>query len=377
VILAALESIPGVPGHDQAALSVQILTSNAVSAWSEVSPFEHNPGNPCASLTSRFGVGNHLLKDKPLGFYASVWPSYQALTAMYVASLSPQHETCELAFERTLMAIDDNYWSDSVAHVAAAYDQGPRAFHISSDLPRVDDSLWMGLALMQQYVRGRDQTLLGRAEAVFRLAIRSWDQRNGGIYWQETGAGNSTRAVVSNAPAAILGIEIFQQVHDPWYLHWSEDIVSWLTRTLRDPATGLYNDHIGGESGPLAIGTAKYTYTQGVMVCALAMLSEFEPTQYPMSDAVELAKTGMAYFPTHHSYGQPGFDVIWAESLLWLSFVYKNAGFTAKVQTTLALVRSAEPKNDSELLTASSEMALRELVDLPKNEDDHLLCSDA
>lgn len=376
VILAALESIPGVPGHDQAALSVELLTSDAGSALSEVNPFEHNPRQTCATLTSRFGVGNHLLKDKPLGFYASVWPSYQALTAMYVGSLSPQPETCKLAFEQTLTAIDDNYWDDSVAHMAAAYDQGPRAFHISSDLPRVDDSLWMGLALMQQYARARDRTLLVRAEAVFQLAVRSWDQHDGGIYWQETGAGNSTRAVVSNAPAAILGIEIFQQVHDPWYLHWSENIVGWLTRTLRDPATGLYNDHIGGDNSPMAIGTTKYTYTQGVMVCALAMLSEFEPTKYPLSDAVELAQKAMAYFSSHHSYGQPGFDVIWAESVLWLSSFYNNAAFTAKAQTTLALVRSAEPKNDSELLTASSEMALRELMDLPQKEDHRLLCSD-
>jgi hypothetical protein len=62
--------------------------------------------------------------------------------------------------------------------------------------------------------------------------------------------------------------------------------------------------------------------------------------------------------------------------VLWLSSFYNNAAFTAKAQTTLALVRSAEPKNDSELLTASSEMALRELMDLPQKEDHRLLCSD-
>jgi hypothetical protein len=377
VILVALESLPVAPGHDQSALSVQIATSDAVSALSEVNPFDHNPAQPCAALTSRFGVGNHLLKDRQLGFYASVWPSYQALTAMYVGSLSAHNETCTLAFEQTLTAIDDNYWSGSVAYMAAAYDQGPRAFHIRSDLPLVDDSLWMGMSLMQQYARAPDRTLLDRAEAVFRLAVGSWDQHNGGIYWQETGVGNSTRAVVSNAPAAILGIEIFQQVHDPWYLHWSEKIVDWLTSTLRDPATGLFNDHIGGGSSPVAIGTTKYTYTQGVMVCALAMLSEVDASQYPLNDAVELAEEAMAYFPSHHAYGQPGFDVIWAESVLWLSSFYDNPVFTAKAHATLALVRSAEPKDDSDLLTASSEMALGELANLPQREDHRLLSSNA
>jgi uncharacterized protein YyaL (SSP411 family) len=376
VIIAVSELIPWMLGHDQAALSAEIVTSDATSALSDASPFGHNPSQFCGPLLARFGVGNHLLKDKPFGFYASVWPSYQALTAMYVGSLLPHPQMCGLAFDQTLMAIDDNYWNHS-ADIAAAYDQGPRAFHIGSDLPRVDDSLWMGMALMQQYARAKDQSVLGQAEAVFRLAVRNWDQQNGGVYWQETGAGNSTRAVVSNAPAVILGIEIFQQVHDPWYLGWSERIMAWLTRTLRDPATGLYNDHIGGEASPTAIDPAKYTYTQGVMVCALAMMSEVESAQYPLSNSVELADKAMAYFPSHQSYGQPGFDVIWVESVLWLSSLDRNVAFRAKAESTLALVRSAEPKNDGELLTASSEMALRELVGLPRKEDHQLLCSDA
>jgi hypothetical protein len=85
----------------------------------------------------------------------------------------------------------------------------------------------------------------------------------------------------------------------------------------------------------------------------------------------------MAYFPSHPSYGQPGFDVIWVESLLRLSSLDRNVAFRAKAKSTLALVRSAEPKNDGELLTVSSEMALHELVDLPQKEDHQLLCSDA
>ncbi len=366
VALAGLVSIPGVPGHDLAALSTELLVSNAASAVSKVTSSPNDSSSqPCASLISTYGVGNRLLKNSDFGFYASVWPSYQALTAMDVASLSLDHSACAPIIEQTLSAIGDNYWDKSLAGWPAAYDQGPRPFHIRSDLPRVDDSLWMGLAVMQEYARAKNPALLDRAEDVFQLAVRNWDPRGGGIYWEATGAGNSERAVVSNAPAAILGVEIFEQVHHSWYLQWSKTIVSWLTRDLRDPTTGLYDDHVGGSSTANSIDTAKYTYTQGTMVGALAILSQVDPTVYPLSDAVDLAERSMTYFASHHSYGQPGFDDIWVENVFWLASLYKNSAFTAKAQATLDLSLAAEPKAEGDLLTTSSELVLRQLAELP------------
>lgn len=374
VALVALESSPGVFGHDQAALSVQLVASDAAAAVSKVDPFRHDrSADVCSDLRSTFGVGNNLFKNRQFGFYASIWPSYQALSAFSVTSLRSHDSTCSADFGQALTAIDDNYWDTSVPGSPAAFDQGPNPFHFRSDLPRVDDSLWMGLAMMQQYSDRPAPALLTRAEAVFHLAVANWAGPGGGVYWEATGANNRSRAVVSNAPAAILGVELFRQTGDPRYLGWSKRIVGWLERTLRDPASGLYDDNVTDHGGRADLAPAKFTYTQGVMVGALGMLSTVDPARYPRSDAVELADRSMAYFDAHRSYGQPGFDLIWAESLLWAAGLEQDPAFTARARGALARVVATEPSRGDDLLTASSVTGLRALADLDPARYDQLL----
>lgn len=372
-VLAALESLPGAFGHDQSALLSEILVSDVTAAAAHIGPFAHDDSSqPCASLESTFGVGNSLFKNRRFGFYASVWPSYQALDAMYVSSLFPGRSACSTAFGDTITAIDTNYWDSSWPHSPGAFDQGPAAFHLRSDLPRVDDSLWMGLAIMQQYARTGAPALLGRAEQVFRLALDNWTP-SGGIYWEATGTNNQAKAVVSNAPAAILGIELFRETGDHHYLAWSERIVDWIDTHLADPATGLYNDNIDDHGGRNRIGRAKYTYTQGAMVGLLALLSTVDPTRYPLVAAVDLADRSMAYFDAHHSYGQPGFDVIWADNILWAAALYNHETFTGAAETAVRQALAAEPTGQNDLLTSASEKALRELTVLPSSEYGELL----
>jgi hypothetical protein len=374
VVLVGLESIPGVFGHDQAALSAEIGASDAADGAAKIDPFGHGASmGPCANLESTFGVGNHLFKNRQFGFYASVWPSYQALSALYVTSLFPGESACSTAFGESLQAVDDNYWSPSSPGDLGAYDQGPSALHFTSDLPRVDDSLWMGLAIMQQYSRTRDPALLERAEEVFSLAQGNWARGIGGVYWESTEATNQARTVVSNAPAAILGVELFRQTGDVSYLRWSEKIVAWLNADLRDPATGLFDDNIDDSGGRTRLDTTKFTYTQGMMVGAMTALSTVDPAKYPIRDAIELAEGSMAYFGAHRSYGQPGFDLIWAENILWAAGLYKNAAFTTETKSAVVRALAAEPKSGGDLLTASSETALRELAKLPPDQYDKLL----
>jgi hypothetical protein len=374
VILAVLESIPGAFGHDQAALSAEIVASDAATGASKIDPFGRDTSmGPCTNLESMFGLGNHLFKNRQFGFYASVWPSYQALSALYVTSLFPGKSACSTAFGESLQALDDNYWSHSLPGALGAYDQGPRALHFASDLPRVDDSLWMGLAIMQQYSRTRDPALLERAEEVFALAQGNWARGIGGVYWEATGATNHVRTVVSNAPAAILGVELFRLTGDARYLTWSEMDVAWLEAKLRDPATGLFNDNIDADGHRTRLDTTKYTYTQGMMVGAMAVLSTVDPTNYPISDAIDLTERSIAYFGAHRSYGQPGFDLIWAENILWTAGLYQNAAFTTETRNAVGRALTAEPKSRGDLLTASSETALRELAKLPPDQYDKLL----
>jgi hypothetical protein len=364
---AALESVPGVPGHDVSALSAQLLASNAGTVASKINPFASTPDNPCDMIESSYGVGNNLLKDNRFGFYASIWPAFHALDAFFLTSLLPGNAQCTRDFSQTLATIDGTYWAPGVAGLPSSYDQGPAALHISGDLPRVDDSLWMGITVIETYARTKDPALLARAEAVFALAGANWDPVHGGIYWEDhaPGATNPEKAVVSNAPAAVLAVDIYLATGNRTYLTWAKRIMAWLQAHLFDRADGIYNDHVEDNRTPPTVTSAKLTYNQGIVVGALALLSTVSPKTYPIRDAVALAQRAMAYFTRHHTYGQPSFDVVWAKNVLWLAALYHQPSFTVAARASLQAAVKVEPRNPGSLLDFSSEIALHELTKLP------------
>ncbi|HLH27928.1 MAG TPA: glycoside hydrolase family 76 protein [Acidimicrobiales bacterium] len=370
VAVAALESIPGVPGHDQAALVAELAVADAGGAARTLPPFRVDAtGQPCAIIETRYGVGNHLLRNRAIGWYASIWPSYHALDALSLASLVPGRTACAEAVEADLSAIDANYWDESPGPVPPAFDQGPNPFHVRSDPPRVDDSLWMGLALVAGYSETGRRPFLDRAEAVLRLAGANWDPRRGGVYWEDhTGrATNQYKSLVSNAPAVVLGADLYLDTGDARYLDRSRQIYSWLQANLRDPRTGLYDDGVDDHTGVPKVKTTKLTYNQGIMLGAMVALSTVDPKAYPLHDALRFAEGAMAYFAAHGSYGQPGFDSIWGEELLCAAGRAGDAGFThAALASVRAAIRRA-PGGAGDLLGASSETALHELARLPSS----------
>ena len=112
-----------------------------------------------------------------------------------------------------------------------------------------------------------------------------------------------------------------------------------------------------------------YTYTQGIVVGAMAALSTVDPSRYPLQSAVALADRSMTYFAAHHSYGNPGFDVVWAENVLGLAARYRQPAFTARAERSVRSAVAAEPAQPGDLLDTSSEATLAELVRLPPADD--------
>jgi hypothetical protein len=369
--VAILVRVPGVPGHHQAYLLGDLAASDAGVALSRSVPFRADePTRPCEMLESKFEMNNHLLRDHNVGWYGSIWSSYQTLNALYVTSLLPHETECRSDLEDNVGAINAFYWDTSYHGSPAAFDQGPAAIHFHPDPPRVDDSLWMGLALDREYVITRNRAYLGRAEAVFRMAVANWDPRGGGIYWKNHTDGGTgyEKAVVSNAPAVVLGAALYRETGRSSYLTWSARMVSWLQSHLLDPGAGLYNDHVGDDSGPTTLDRDKLTYTQGIMVGALAALAVVDPARYPLSDAVHLADRSMGYFSTHHSYGNPAWDAIWSQYLLWSAGLYRNQAFTQAARASVELALRSDPTGSRDLLFRGAETELRTLSRLPSAE---------
>ena len=370
-VVALLVCVPGVPGHHQAYLLGDLAASDAGVALTRSVPFRgHEPTRPCEMLESKYEMNNHLLRDHNVGWYGSIWSSYQMLNALYVTSLLPGGTSCRADLGRNVAAINAFYWDTSYRGSPAAFDQGPAAIHFHPDPPRVDDSLWMGLALDREYVATGRPAYLRRAEAVFRMAIANWDPRGGGIYWKNhtDGGRDYQKAVVSNAPATVLGAALYAQTGQPGYLTWSARIVNWLQGHLLDPQAGLYDDHIGDNSRPTTIDTDKLTYVQGVMVGALAALATVDPAHHPLTDAVQLADRAMAYFSTHHSYGNPAWDAIWSQYVLWAAGLDHDPGFAHEARASVALARSVDPTDSGDLLFRGAETELGALARLPSAE---------
>lgn len=366
--LCGLASVPGIPGHPQAALAAQLAVADGKTAVTDVAPFlGTGRAGTCANLESSFEMATGTFKSDRIGWFASVWPSFQALDALYLGSLLPGGENCNRDFQQNLAAIDRTYWDHSVPGFPPDYDQGPSVIHSSSDFPRVDDNLWMGLTLTRAYERSHTAMLLQRAKDVFALAQHDWNSQSGGVYWEvhARGASDEERAVVSNAPAVILGVQLFRLTHDTTYLRWSERIFSWLQRTLFDRSTGLYDDHIQAVAGRVTLDTSKFTYNQGVMIGAMVALASVDPARYTLAPAVTLAKRSMAYFGAHRDYGQPSLDVVWAENVLILAERYGHRSFATNARNSVELAIRAAPSGAGDLTDATSELALRELLRVP------------
>ncbi len=351
-------------------------------AVSDLSSKPSIPQNEAANIVNNYSLGDNLFKGNSIGWIASAWFSSQALNAEYLTSLdNGVSRRYSRHFKASLNAINSSYIGEvpsrklgnhhPTGKMLRCYEQGPTNFHVSSDAPLIDDNNWMGLIDFREYLRTKTPLLLKDTEAVFNLAHSQWDPNGGGIYWQYQLDNNVShgRALVSNAPVVILGVELYKATGKESYLKFAEKVYSWVQHNLYDPGTGLYNDHIGRNN---VIDYAKYTYGQAVMFEAMSKLNEVNPSKYPLSNAISLAERSMAYFGQNNGYGNPAFDSIYDQGLMDLAYRYHNASFTNKVISTVRETNMKSPANPKSLLNVAGKAAIQALVKLPQNKYNQL-----
>ncbi|HVJ97420.1 MAG TPA: glycoside hydrolase family 76 protein [Acidimicrobiia bacterium] len=177
----------------------------------------------------------------PLDPSEFVWPYGQVLEAAIATDAKADVEM--------LLAGLAPYW-DGVAYRSDI--RGGDRFY--------DDNAWLGLAFVR----------LGRFEdaaRIFRYATTGWDAQRGGVYWTE--GRNRDRNTVSTAPNAQLAMHLHARTGHDAYRQWAQRMHDWVDTTLRDPADGLYWDHID-DAG--VIERTKWSYNQGCMAGLKATL---------------------------------------------------------------------------------------------------------
>ncbi|MFI5607521.1 glycoside hydrolase family 76 protein [Amycolatopsis sp. NPDC051903] len=127
-----------------------------------------------------------------------------------------------------------------------------------------DDVAWLGLAL--QRVRALELSDVDDAIAAIDEQLHEgWtDDAGGGIWWRR---GDKFKNAPANGPAAIFHAREGDASR-------AAEMTSWLTHTLKDPATGLVWDGLRVDTGELVKNI--FTYCQGVYLGACLEQSDVD-----------------------------------------------------------------------------------------------------
>jgi Glycosyl hydrolase family 76 len=196
-----------------------------------------------------------------------------------------------------------------------------------------DDQEWIGLQLIRGYRMLGDRWMLGQAARLFALVVHGWDANRrhpcpGGVWWTQRPF-TFPRATVSNAPAAELGLELYQLTRKREYLSWARRMYHWVRVCLRE-GSGLYADNIN-LSG--YVDKSIWIYNQGTMLGAEVLLYQITREASYLQRAQEAARNALTYFTAAQLQGQPPFFfAIFADNLMRLNAVAPDPSYRNYLQ---------------------------------------------
>ena len=242
------------------------------------------------------------------------WPFSQALAATLDVAGLPGGDPLALARARQLrQSYLASYWDPgSQPPGGASYplpDGGGDKYY--------DDNAWVGLNLVDLYRATGDRGALEDAARVFAFVISGWDDdprhpAPGGIFWVQAGR-NRDRNTVSTAPAAQLALHLYALTGNAGYLDWARRCFEWVERTLKDPADGLYWDHVKLDG---QIERTKWSYNQGTMLGAAALFYRYTGDTGYLNRARQVAAASVAYYGAD--------DRLWSQDPIFNAIYFRN-----------------------------------------------------
>jgi hypothetical protein len=244
--------------------------------------------------------------------YAYLWPFSQAwMAALDLAALG-EAEALERARELR-GSFFAHYWDGRLRP------PGGPAYPVTAGGGDVyyDDNAWIGLALARLAELARDGSAVDDAARVFAFVISGWDDSPdrpspGGVFWTMQ-PHIRDRNTCSNGPTAVLALRLYEATGEREYLEWGRRLFGWVDRTLRDPDDGLYWDHLRPNG---VIDYTKWSYNQGTMIGAAALLARVDDDPRMLDRALEIARVALAY------YGQE--DRLWTHTPVFNAIFFEN-----------------------------------------------------
>lgn len=259
--------------------------------------------------------------------YAYLWPLSQAwMAALDLAALG---DAGALERARELRgSFFAHYWDTGIRPPGGA------AYPVTAGGGDIyyDDNAWIGLALIRQAELARDESAVADAARVFAFVASGWDEspdhaQPGGIFWTMQ-PHIRDRNTCSNGPTALLALRLYEATGERAYLEWGRRLFGWVERALRDPADGLYWDHIKLDG---AIERTKWSYNQGTMLGSAALLARIDDDAALLARAREIALAALAH------YGEG--DRLWAQDPAFNGIFFENLHLLGEVAGDHAFYR--------------------------------------
>ena len=269
-------------------------------------------------------------EDNPWSY---VWPFSQALLATQAVTGIPEvgrHYRADLADRYTAM---EAYWNSTTtppgydSYLRPPLGQGGDKFY--------DDNEWIALAFLQRHYLARGGAAdMRRAAEIFDLVVFGWDTDPshpcpGGVFWTQA-PWSRDRNTVSNAPGAQVGLHLYLATRRPYYLEWSTRMYDWVRTNMLAP-NGLYWDHVDLAG---TINKVQWSYNQGVMIGAGALLYQATGRRHYLDEARDTATRALAYYAENERYfTQPArFHAIFFANLLRLSTLAPDPAYRAAME---------------------------------------------
>lgn len=272
--------------------------------------------------------------------YSFLWPFSQALAAgVSVAHIAGQ----QAGLESTLHALGSSLQEYAGAAAGETTASGAstattiRSFEDVTAPPvgpggasYYDDNEWVGIELARMYELDRDPTALTGAQQIMQFVMAGWQTTDaegqllpcpGGVPFSNA-PNNRQRNTITDGPAAELGVQLYRITHEARYLQFAQQAYAWVRECLLEPS-GLYADHIDLDG---EVNHSLWSYTQGVMIGAGALLYQVTHQSAYLGQARQTARAAAAYF----SYGRlasenPFFAAVYFRNQIYLDSLTHEA----------------------------------------------------
>ncbi|OQO94553.1 glycosyl hydrolase [Saccharomonospora piscinae] len=315
-----------------AALTAGLVAVPSVAAARGSAPSADDLGRHARRARRTYDALQHHFHDPGTGLYLEtyprteanpwsyVWPFSQALVGTQVLAGIRGHHRRYAPDVAARFAALESYWNAGTeppgydSYVRPPLGHGGDKFY--------DDNEWNALAFIQRHLMssGGDQAALTRAAEIFDLVVHGWDTDPdhpcpGGVFWTQADWSRD-RNTVSNAPGAEVGLHLYLLTGERYYLDWALRMYEWVRGCLLAP-NGLYWDSIRLDG---SIWEAQFSYNQGVMIGAGALLYRATGEPEYLDQARDTATRALAHYAADDRYfTQPArFHAIFFANLLRL-----------------------------------------------------------